>query len=271
MKLHRLNIAEKNVEPVPQRSVSRNYHYESDVTDNTVPFTYDYNRSPSPARSIHNYSSSTVKESTTHRSPSPARTYYSTTSTVRNVTPQPITRNLYSSKTVTETNRRETQRSPSTPPPHRSPSPISFAQPPDPPLDTTVKTYNFERNVRPQSPPLKQKFSPSDPSRDAIPGHTMITRNYKYSSQSTQRSKYPADDYRPEPSTPSYGRPFPTPSPPPEVREQRPPKHIDELMASFSDTESVSKLLCVQELEINIIMIFFKLISSRDTFNYPTM
>ncbi|XP_065202286.1 serine/arginine repetitive matrix protein 1-like [Planococcus citri] len=233
----------KSSDPSPQRSISRNYNYESDVTDNATSYPYDYNRSPSPARSIHNYSSNTVRESTTHRSPSPVRSYYSTTSSVRsNTTPQPITKNLYSSssKTIQETSRRETQRSPSTPPPHRSPSPMSFAQPPDPPLETSVKSYNFERNIRPQSPNLKQKFSPSDPSRDAIPGHTVISRNYKYSSQQTQRSKYPPDDdytYRPEP-TPAYTRPFvPSPSPPPEVREQRPPKHVDDLMASFSDTE----------------------------------
>ncbi len=224
----------------------KNYNFESDTVDSASPYSneryitnsYDYNRSPSPARSIQNYSS-TIKESTTHRSPSPARSYYSTTSSVHNITPQPTTRAMYSSsKTVHETSRRTA----TTPPPHRSPSPVSFAQPPDPPMESSLKTYNFERNVRTQSPPLKQKFSPSDPSRDTIPGHTVITRNYKYSSQSTQNSKYPPDNYRPEPSSPTYTtRPFPSPSPQPEIKEQRPPKQLDELMASFSDSESVSE------------------------------
>lgn len=238
----------KGTEIPPQRTITRNYNYDTDVTDHAVPYTTEhhvsnsYNRSPSPARSIHNYSNSTIKESTTHRSPSPARSYYSTTSSVtRNVTPQP-TRAVYSaSKIIQETTRRETTpRSPVTPPPHRSPSPVSFAQPPDPPIDTSVKSYSFERNnICSQSPTLKQKFSPSDPSRDTIPGHTVITQNYKYSSQSRENTRYPGDSYKPEP-TPTYHRPFPSPSPQPEIKEQRPPKQLDELMASFSDSESVS-------------------------------
>lgn len=242
-------FTEKNTEVPPQRLITRNYNYESDVTDNAIPYTndryisnsYEYNRSPSPARSVHNYStSSTVKESTTHRSPSPARSYYSTTSSVRNVTPQPTSRSMYSSsKMVQESSRRETQRSATTPPPHRSPSPVSFAQPPDPPMETSMKSYNFEKNLRSQSPPPKQKFSPSDPSRDTIPGHTVITRNYKYSSQTTQNTKYPADNYQPELTTP-YTKTFPSPSPQPEIKEQKPPKQLDELMASFSDSESVN-------------------------------
>lgn len=242
----------------PQRSIIRNHNYESDTTDNAIPFSseryvtnsYDYNRSPSPARSNANYntvsSSSTLKDSTLPRSPSPTRSFYSTTSSVRNVTPQPVSRSaLYSSRIVQESTRRETQRSPTTPPPHRSPSPVSFAQPPDPALESAVKTYEFERSTnvsRPQSPQFKQRFSPSDPSRDTVPGaHTLITRNYKYTSQSTQNSSYPGSDgYRPEPSPVPVSRPFPTPSPQPETREQKPPKRLDDLMASFSDSESVS-------------------------------
>jgi len=229
------------------------------VTDNSIPYSseryvtnsYDYNRSPSPARSAVNYntvsSSSTLKESTLPRSPSPTRSYYSTTSSVRNITPQPVNRSaMYSSRIVQESTRRETQRSPTTPPPHRSPSPVSFAQPPDPSLGSTVKTYDFERSstnvARPQSPQFKQRFSPSDPSRDTVPGgHTLITRNYKYTSQSTQNNRYPGSDgYRPEPSPVPISRPFPAPSPQPEIKEQKPPKQLDELMASFSDSESVS-------------------------------
>lgn len=238
----------------PQRSIIRNHNYESDVTDNSIPFSsekyvtnsYDYNRSPSPIRTnAYNTvsSSSTLKESTLPRSPSPTRSYYSTTSSVRNITPQPVNRSaMYSSRIVQESTRHETQRSPTPPPPHRSPSPVSFAQPPDPSLESTVKTYDFERssNVnRAQSPQFKQRFSPSDPSRDTVPGaQTLITRNYKYTS-STQNSRYPVTDgYRPEPSPVS--RPFPAPSPQPETREQKPPRQLDELMASFSDSESVS-------------------------------
>lgn len=232
----------------PQRSISRNYNYESDVTDNSIPYpneryvtnSYDYNRSPSPARSYPNYntvsSSSTFKESTLPRSPSPPRSYYSNTSSVRNVTPQPVNRSaLYSSRIVQESTRRETQ---------RSPSPVSFAQPQDPLLDSTVKMYDFEGSTnlaRPQSPTFKQRFSPSDPTRDTVPGaQTFITRNYKYTTQSTQNSRYPVSDgYQPEQSTVPVSRPFPPPSPQFDTREQKPPKQLDELMASFSDSESV--------------------------------
>lgn len=239
----------------PQRSLTRNYNYESDVTDNSIPYlseryvtnSHDYNRSLSPVRSNANYnsvsSSSTLKESTLPRSPSPTRSYYSTTSSIRNMTPQPVNRSaMYSSRIVQESTRRETQHSPTTPPPHRSPSPVSFAQPPDPPLESTIKTYDFERNsnkTRAQSPQFKQRFSPSDPSCDTVPGaQTLITRNYKYTSQSTQNSRYPGSEgYRPEPSQVTH---FPSPSPQPETREQKPPKQLDELMASFSDSESVS-------------------------------
>lgn len=215
----------------PQRSITRNYNYESDVTDSSIP-----NSNERYATNLYDY----------NRSPSPTRSYYSTTSSARNITPQPVNRSaMYSSRIVQESTRRETQRSPTPPPPHRSPSPVSFAQPSDPLLESTVNTYDIEHRTnvaRPQSPLLKQRFSPLDPSLDTVPGaQTLITRNYKYTSQSTQNSRYPGSDgYRPEPSPVPVSRPFPPPSPQPDTREQKPPKQLDELMASFSDSESVS-------------------------------
>lgn len=58
---------------------------------------------------------------------------------------------------------RSTSPSPRSPSPHRSPSPVSFAQPPEPRFNySSSHTHTNNRTVSPQ---LGQKFSPSDPSR----------------------------------------------------------------------------------------------------------
>ncbi|KAL1139521.1 hypothetical protein AAG570_006504, partial [Ranatra chinensis] len=141
----------------------------------------------------------------------------------------------------TNTSTRETRPEvPRSPPPHRSPSPVAFQQPPPPPPSTstrtTVRTYHFDQPPPPRSPSPVQKFSPSDPSKTLtynVSPQTMVT-TYKYSSTSNSTSgttpRFPEE-------VPLLPRPFPTnPSPSP-TPEQQPPKKLDELMASFSDTD----------------------------------
>lgn len=187
------------------------------------------------------------------RSPSPSTkvttvrnyTYNTPQEPIRNTSSKMTTVNSYSYNSTSRDNKYP-QEVPRSPPPHRSPSPVSFTPPPLPATKTTtVKTYNFDQSSshqpyqRPQSPQPAQKFSPSDPSRTLTyqvsppppqPSQpTVIT--YKYSSQTTHSSKYPGEE-----GAPLLPRPFPTPSPTPE-QQQQPPKKLDELMASFSDTD----------------------------------
>lgn len=230
-------------------------------------------RSPSPAGG-RNASSSTVRQynySTTtnnrdfspegnrqpYRSPSPT-----TRNTSRNYTaytppepPRTSSSKITSNYSTSYNSSSRTQEVPRSPPPHRSPSPVSFSAPPLPThKSSSLKTYNFEQQnsstpayIRPQSPQPAQKFSPSDPSRTLTyqvspnpsqsPNPTVIT--YKYSSQTTTSTKFPEfREYRDprEENVPLLPRPFPTPSPTPETQQQ-PPKKLDELMASFSDSD----------------------------------
>lgn len=198
-----------------------------------------------------NYSPERSRQPPVARSQSPSGTkittihnYNYTNSQERNPPPPPLKVNSYSYSSTRET--RETGNSqdvPRSPPPHRSPSPVSFQQPPIPgtKTTTTVKTYNFDQPARQHSPQPVQKFSPSDPSRTLTyqvspPPHqpsqpTVIT--YKYSSHTSQHTnKYPGEE-----GVPLLPRPFPTPSPTPDQQQQQPPKKLDDLMASFSDTE----------------------------------
>jgi hypothetical protein len=73
------------------------------------------------------------------------------------------------------------------------------------------------------------------------PPPTVIT--YKYSSHSSHStsSKFPM---QPEEQQPLLPRPFPTPSPTPTPStNSQPPKRLDDLMASFSDTEVSDNLV----------------------------
>ncbi|KAG8286855.1 hypothetical protein J6590_049865 [Homalodisca vitripennis] len=249
--------------PARQQLASvRTYNYSS---SDEVPRTPTLHRSPSPAggRSSsstavrqYNYSNRDFSPDN-HRQPpvrSPSPTSTTKVTTVRNYynTPQEPPRNTSKITTVNSysynTSSRDTrQEVPRSPPPHRSPSPVSFTPPPLPSTNksTTVKTYNFEQSsnapyVRPKSPQPVQKFSPSDPSRTLTyqvsppplqPSQpTVIT--YKYSSQTTHSTKYPGEE-----NVPLLPRPFPTPSPTPDQQQQQPPKKLDELMAQFSDTD----------------------------------
>ncbi|XP_021925255.1 mucin-5AC-like isoform X2 [Zootermopsis nevadensis] len=155
-----------------------------------------------------------------------------------------------------------------------SPSPvITYASPPQVPppgakVTTTVKTYTYEIPGQPgtnhQYPtgknqpyhsgttqPYPPNYSPIEPPSDGMltyqvsprekepvteppppPPPTVIT--YKYSSHSSHSSssKFPV---QPEEQQPLLPRPFPTPTP---NTNNQPPKRLDDLMASFSDTES---------------------------------
>lgn len=116
--------------------------------------------------------------------------------------------------------------------PYRSPSPVSFPQRRSPsPVRRAVSrsdsgrtlTYQVSPNQHQPQPPLSDPSSP-----------TVIT--YKYSSHSSQHSKYPGESQ----GNPAYGngpRPFPTPTPIPDPGDQSPPKKLDDLMASFQDNK----------------------------------
>lgn len=90
----------------------------------------------------------------------------------------------------------------------------------DPPMERTLTYQVSPREKEPLVEP---------------PPPTVIT--YKYSSHSSHStsSKFPT---QPEEQQPLLPRPFPTPSPTPTPNtDSQPPKRLDDLMASFSDTE----------------------------------
>lgn len=147
-----------------------------------------------------------------------------------------------------------------------SPSPVTpYGSPPQPPssgtkVTTTVKSYTYEVPGQPgtthpypsgTNQTYPQNYSPVEPPSDRTltyqvsprekepliepPPPTVIT--YKYSSHSSHStsSKFPT---QPEDQQPLLPRPFPTPSPTPMPNtNSQPPKRLDDLMASFSDTE----------------------------------
>ncbi|PSN32714.1 hypothetical protein C0J52_24708 [Blattella germanica] len=87
---------------------------------------------------------------------------------------------------------------------------------------------------------LTYQVSPreKEPLIEPTPPPTVIT--YKYSSHSSHStsSKFPT---HPEEQQPLLPRPFPTPSPTPMPNvNSEPPKRLDDLMASFSDTETTT-------------------------------
>ncbi|XP_054258753.1 serine/arginine repetitive matrix protein 1 [Macrosteles quadrilineatus] len=232
----------------------RTYNYSS---SDDVPRTPTMHRSPSPA-GVRSSSSTTVRQQQYNRDFSPE----GSRQPMRSNSPSPKNPRTTSSKVTSVNNysynstSRDTRSHevPRSPPPHRSPSPVSFNAPPIPShKSTSVKSYYEQSNnappyVRPQSPQPVQKFSPSDPSRTLTyqvspppsfpPQPTVIT--YKYSSQTTHSTKYPGEmsppRYPAEENAPLLPRPFPTPSPTPETQQQ-PPKKLDDLMASFGETE----------------------------------
>ncbi|XP_069699645.1 uncharacterized protein [Periplaneta americana] len=130
------------------------------------------------------------------------------------------------------------------PPSTVQPYPPSTVQPYPP---TTVQPYPPGANQ-----PYPPNYSPTEPSGECTltyqvsprdkeplietPPPTVIT--YKYSSHSSHStsSKFPV---QPEEQEPLLPRPFPTSSPtPPPGANSQPPKRLDDLMASFSDTEA---------------------------------
>ncbi|XP_075216567.1 uncharacterized protein LOC142321926 [Lycorma delicatula] len=258
--------------PSRQLQSVRTYNYTSS-SDQDTPRTPTMHRSPSPTthrstspagRTVrsYNYSSNRTHEYATdggsyshpqppYRSPSPTpkrtHTYNTVTTTtntshdshrgpLRSPSPSPASKTTVHSYNYSTSTKETKSDVPKSPPPHRSPSPVSFISPPLSGTKTTVKTYSFEQSPRPQSPQPIQKFSPSDPSRTlnyqvSPPPNQTNVYSYKYTTHTSQSNKYPAEEH-----VPLLPRPFPTPSPTPD-QQQQPPKKLDELMASFSDTE----------------------------------
>ncbi|XP_050428041.1 serine/arginine repetitive matrix protein 1 isoform X2 [Adelges cooleyi] len=132
--------------------------------------------------------------------------------------------------------------SPRSPSPHRSPSPVTFAQPPEPKSYSSVNKYTSKT----VSPIPVQKFSPSDPSRTNVdntintpPAGQQTVYSYKYSSETRQNTKYGTPNGYTAPvhqeQLPLRQSPFPREeidSPP---EQQKPPRKLDDLMASFGD------------------------------------
>lgn len=202
-------------------------------------------RSPSPGgnRIEYHYSNNmtNIRDNTPLYSNEKVTTYRDNRDqeTTREYSPQRYTTgkttNSYSySSTSKDVKSSEVPRSP--PPPHRSPSPVTFQQPPLPAAPKRGVPYSYE-NQPPQSPQPPQKFSPSDPSNRLTytvsqqPQTTVST--YKYSSTTTNNYTAGSQGGYPGEEAPLLPRPFPTPSPTPE--QQQPPKKLDDLMATFSD------------------------------------
>lgn len=196
------------------------YHYSNTVTNNSN------NRDGAPHYPVDKVSK--YKDHHDAREYSPQR--YTTGKTS----------NSYSySSTSTSRETRSREEPPRSPPPHRSPSPVSFTQPPMP-TGKPKGPYSYDPPPPPQSPTLPQKFSPSDPTNRLaynVSQPQTVVSSYKYSSTTTNNysnSYNPPHGYPEE--APLLPRPFPTPSPTPE-QDQQPPKKLDELMATFSETE----------------------------------
>ncbi|KAK9506942.1 hypothetical protein O3M35_008787 [Rhynocoris fuscipes] len=228
----------------PTSNTVKNYTY---TDESPLPIRH---RSPSPGGGIHSsYHYSSTSTSRDPGSPqSPISDKYRTLPDDYPPRPGGPTSYSYSSSTVRES--RSDTRGKTPPPPHRSPSPVSFSQPPPPARSTTVKTYTYDQQLtnsgshhRSPSPGVP-KFSPSDPSHNRLTynvspapppptAHTTVT-NYKYSTTHHQQYQQQPDD-----TVPLMPRPFPTPqpSPTPPHSDQQPPKKLDELMASFSDAD----------------------------------
>ncbi|XP_039275964.1 serine/arginine repetitive matrix protein 1 [Nilaparvata lugens] len=193
----------------PQQQV-RSYNYTS-ATEHDAP------RTPSAFRRA---------TSPSHRSPSPAgkstvKSYnYTSSSTSKYTDTQPPYRSPSPTSRTSSTARAHTydqNRAPSSPTPQ--------------PKHTTVHSYNYSST----STSKDTRYPAVDPSRTLnyqVSPHQPTVITYKYSSHSTQSTNYPGEDH-----VPLLPRPFPT-SPSPTPEEQRPPKKLDELMASFSDSET---------------------------------
>ncbi|GLH05365.1 Putative vesicle coat complex copii subunit sec31, partial [Gryllus bimaculatus] len=88
----------------------------------------------------------------------------------------------------------------------------------------TVHTYTYDGHG---GPPVGYHAQP--------PPSTVTTYKYSTTSSSSDR-RYPGPGHAPEEQPLLQPRPFPTPSPTPPAGAQ-PPKRLDDLMASFSDSE----------------------------------
>ncbi|KAF4533275.1 hypothetical protein B566_EDAN010510 [Ephemera danica] len=114
----------------------------------------------------------------------------------------------------------------------RNPPAVLKPAPPSPETTTVVKTYKY-----PSHPVEREPLMTEPPKQQPPHNNTYITYNY---SSTTSSSGHPG---HPSPSPPYQmnreppHRPFPTPVPTPPASAE-PPKRLDELMASFTDTDT---------------------------------
>ncbi|KAK3920503.1 Voltage-dependent calcium channel type A subunit alpha-1 [Frankliniella fusca] len=109
---------------------------------------------------------------------------------------------------------------PRTPPPHRSPSPVSFPQPPEP-----LSGYSYRRDEMSSYQNTRQRSRSRSPPPQPFPTGPVRTVYQVDRVERVQR----------EPVL--QPRPFPTPSPTTPPGDQRPPKELNELMSSFTETD----------------------------------
>ncbi|XP_050536103.1 uncharacterized protein LOC126902657 isoform X2 [Daktulosphaira vitifoliae] len=141
----------------------------------------------------------------------------------------------YSEEYRSESQNRSFRDVPRSPRTYRPSSPIH--QPLEPKSYSSIDTYTSKT----VSPGPVQKFSPSDPSRinvDSTPPGQQTVYSYKYSSETRQNTKYGTPNGYTSPvhqeQLPLRQSPFPREeidSP----GQQKPPKKLDDLMASFGD------------------------------------
>lgn len=200
-----------------------------------VPTLAIRDRSPSPINrpQIHStsYSSySTTRDNSLNNSYKDKNSFpsYPASPEPENTPRYGTTKTAYSySSNTRETTRTEGSKVPP-PPPHRSPSPVSFQQPPLPGSKNS-RSYSDSSPPPTRRSHSPQRFSPSDPSNkmpyNVSPHHASHT--YKTYSATTTTA---TSGYNDEPHSGMKPRPFPT-----SVGDQQPPKKLDDLMATISD------------------------------------
>lgn len=113
---------------------------------------------------------------------------------------------------------------PRTPPPHRSPSPVSFPTPPEP---LSGYTYRRDETSSYSNSSTRQRSRSRSPPPQPFPVGPAGRSVHTYTVDRVERVHR-------EPVL--QPRPFPTPSPTPH-EDQRPPKELNELMSSFTETD----------------------------------
>jgi hypothetical protein len=274
--LHHAQQSTPNVDPNSQTAQQitrtvRTYQFDNTYgTPNSVRREL-YPSSPKPERSTrakspptqHTYTTvSPVRAPSPIRAPSPTRKVTTTVKTYTYEIPadNPAIQPVVSSPTI-KTYSYEIPSDKESPPPEDTiitykytsiPRNQPLIEPPPPPETTTiVKTYKYpshpvEREPLIESPPP----APKQPAHPAHPTHPMNNTyiTYNYSSTSTNNTSHPPsspphNNVSPQPPYQNHRepphRPFPTLTPTPPASAE-PPKRLDDLMASFTDTDTVS-------------------------------